>query len=414
MIRPGALPTPSGTSAKATESGAVAGQPLEQFFAPCPRGLEQVFAGELRELGINTPAPVPGGVAFAAPLAAVYQINHWSRIASRVLLRVAHGSYANEEDIYQLARQVQWEDWFKPVQTLRVDLVATKSPLTSLKFTTLRVKDAICDRLRELTGIRPSVDKILPDVRVHVYLDAERVMLYLDTSGEALFKRGYRSDKVDAPLRENLAAGILRLTGWTPAQPLYDPMCGSGTFLIEAARIALGLPPAVKRRYGFERLKFFDQRAWDAVKGSPTKALNAAPQIFGSDLSQQSLRAAVNHFNAAGVGNVVKARAGDVLKLSAPSGHAGVMIANPPYGERIGATDELDAFYPELGHTLKKTYPGWNCYFISADRRMEKLIRLKASKRTPLMNGDLDCRLYEFKMIAGSNRSTETRPGPAG
>ena len=376
----------------------------EQFFAPCPRGLEQVFADELRELGIAAPAAVPGGVAFSAGMDAVYRVNHWSRIASRVLLRVAEGSYANEEDIYQLARKVPWEDWFKPVQTLRIDLVATKSPLTSLKFTTLRVKDAICDRLRDLTGIRPSIDKLLPDVRVHVYLDAARVMLYLDTSGEALFKRGYRSDKVDAPLRENLAAGILRLTGWTPAQALYDPMCGSGTFLIEAARIALGLPPAVKRRYGFERLKFFDARAWDAVRGAPTKALNAAPQIFGSDLSPQSLRAAQHHFNAAGVGNVVKARAGDLLKLASPCAQPGVMIANPPYGERIGNTDELDAFYPELGHTLKKAYPGWNCYFISADRRMEKLIRLKASKRTPLMNGDLDCRLYEFRMIAGSNR----------
>ena len=387
-------------------------EPLEQFFAPCPRGLEQVFADELRELGINAPAPVPGGVGFAAGIDAVYRINHWSRIASRVLLRVAEGSYANEENIYQLARTVRWEDWFQPVQTLRVDLVATKSPLTSLKFTTLRVKDAICDRLREITGIRPSIDKLLPDVRVHVYLDTERVMLYLDTSGEALFKRGYRSDKVDAPLRENLAAGILRLTGWTPAQPLYDPMCGSGTFLIEAARMALGLPPAVRRRYGFERLKFFDVKAWDAVRGAPTKALNASPQIFGSDLSQQSLRAAVNHCNAAGVGNVVKARTGDLLKLTAPCEQPGVMIANPPYGERIGDTDELDAFYPELGHTLKRTYAGWNCYFISADRRMEKLIRLKASKRTPLMNGDLDCRLYEFKMIAGSNRSELNAASP--
>ena len=224
---------------------------LLQFFAPCPRGLEQTFADELIELGIDTPAAVPGGVAFTAPLDAVYRVNYWSRIASRILLRVADGEYRSEEDIYQLARQVRWEDWFKPVQTLRVDLVATKSPLTSLKFTTLRVKDAICDRLRELTGIRPSIDKLLPDVRVHVYLDAARVMLYLDTSGEALFKRGYRSEKVEAPLRENLAAGILRLAGWTPGQPLYDPMCGSGTFLIEGARMALGLPPAVKRRYGF-------------------------------------------------------------------------------------------------------------------------------------------------------------------
>ncbi len=377
---------------------------VEQFFAPCPRGLEAPFVDELRELGIDAPTAVPGGVAFAAPLEAVYRVNYWSRIASRILLRVAEGDYGSEEDIYQLARGVAWENWFKPVQTLRVDLVATKSPLTSLKFTTLRVKDAVCDRLRELTGIRPNIDKLLPDVRVHVYLDASRVFLYLDTSGEALFKRGYRSEKVEAPLRENLAAGILRLIGWTPALPLYDPMCGSGTFLIEAARIALGLPPAVKRRYGFERLAFFEPKKWEAVRTATTRPVVAAPQIFGSDISPQTLRSAVGNFNAAGVGNVIRARAGDLLKLDAPCAEPGIMIANPPYGERIGNAQELDLFYPELGHVLKNNYAGWNCYFISADRRMEKLIRLKASRRTPLMNGDLDCRLYEFKMVAGGNR----------
>jgi putative N6-adenine-specific DNA methylase len=377
---------------------------VEQFFAPCPRGLEAPFVEELLELGIEAPLAVPGGVGFAAPLEAVYRVNHWSRIASRILLRVAEGEYGAEEDIYQLARGVAWEDWFKPVQTLRVDLVATKSPLTSLKFTTLRVKDAICDRLRELTGIRPNIDKLLPDVRVHVYLDASRVFLYLDTSGEALFKRGYRSEKVEAPLRENLAAGILRLIGWTPAQPLYDPMCGSGTFLIEAARIALGLPPAVKRRYGFERLSFFEPKRWEAVRTAAARPVVAEPRIFGSDISPQTLRAAVGNFNAAGVGNVIRTRPGDLLKLDAPCAEPGIMIANPPYGERIGNTDELDLFYPELGHALKNRYAGWNCYFISGDRRLEKLIRLKASRRTPLMNGDLDCRLYEFRMVAGGNR----------
>ena len=181
-------------------------------------------------------------------------------------------------------------------------------------------------------------------------------------------------------------------------------MCGSGTFLIEAARIALGLPPAVKRRYGFERLSFFDPKRWEAVRTAAVKPVAAVPQIFGSDISPQTLRAAVGNFNAAGVGNAIRTRPGDLLKLAAPCPEPGIMIANPPYGERIGNTEELDLFYPELGHTLKNSYAGWNCYFISADRRMEKLIRLKASRRTPLMNGDLDCRLYEFRMVAGGNR----------
>jgi len=388
----------------------------EHFFAPCPRGLEAACAAELAELGITAPKEVPGGVSYQAPFDSIYRVNLWSRIASRVLWRVADGQYRTEEDIYQLARGVRWEQHFNAVQTLRVDLTATRSPLTSLKFTTLRVKDAICDHLRELTGIRPSVDKTQPDIRVYVYVDAERVMLYLDTSGEALFKRGYRTGKVDAPIRENLAAGILRLTGWQPHQPLVDPMCGSGTFLIEAARIALGLPPGIKRRYGFERLKRFDAGAWDAVRQAPLNASisaprgasNPTPQIFGSDLSQQSLSIAIQHFHAAGVASVIRTRPGDLRKLPAPcvvkAGETGVMVANPPYGERIGTPEELDAFYPELGHALKAHYAGWNCFFITGDRTMEKRIRLKASRRTPLMNGDLDCRLYEFRMVSGSNR----------
>ena len=384
----------------------------EHFFVPCPRGLEAACAAELAELGITAPTEVPGGVSYQAPFDSIYRVNLWSRIASRVLWRVADGQYRTEEDIYQLARGVRWEKHFNAVQTLRVDLTATRSPLTSLKFTTLRVKDAICDHLRELTGIRPSVDKTQPDIRVYVYVDAERVMLYLDTSGEALFKRGYRTGKVDAPIRENLAAGILRLTGWQPNQPLVDPMCGSGTFLIEAARIALGLPPGIKRRYGFERLKRFDAGAWDAVRQAPlnttTGAPNPAPQIYGSDLSQQSLSIAIQHFHAAGVASVIRTRQGDLRNLPAPcvvkAGETGVMVANPPYGERIGTPEELDAFYPELGHALKAHYAGWNCFFITGDRTMEKRIRLKASRRTPLMNGDLDCRLYEFRMVSGSNR----------
>ena len=384
----------------------------EHFFVPCPRGLEAACAAELAELGITAPKEVPGGVSYQAPFDSIYRVNLWSRIASRVLWRVADGQYRTEEDIYQLARGVRWEKHFNAVQTLRVDLTATRSPLTSLKFTTLRVKDAICDHLRELTGIRPSVDKTQPDIRVYVYVDAERVMLYLDTSGEALFKRGYRTGKVDAPIRENLAAGILRLTGWQPNQPLVDPMCGSGTFLIEAARIALGLPPGIKRRYGFERLKRFDAGAWEAVRQAPlnttTGAPSPAPQIFGSDLSQQSLSIAIQHFHAAGVASVIRTRQGDLRNLPAPcvvkAGETGVMVANPPYGERIGTPEELDAFYPELGHALKAHYAGWNCFFITGDRTMEKRIRLKASRRTPLMNGDLDCRLYEFRMVSGSNR----------
>ncbi len=377
----------------------------ENFFAPCPRGLEPYLVAELAELGIAGARESGGGVAFSGPFETAYRVNLGSRLASRVLWQVAAGPYTAEKDLHTLAHGTPWENYFAPTQTLRVDVVATRSPLKSLKFATLTVKDGVCDRLRELTGLRPNIAKLGPDVRVYAYLDERNATLYLDTSGEALFKRGYRVVDVVAPIRENLAAGILRMIGWNPDIPLYDPMCGSGTFLIEAAQIALGIPPGLKRRFGFYNLKQFDAPAWQRLRDTWPRRTDAKPQIFGSDITQEALRAALANFTAAGVDEVIRVRPGDILALAAPA-KGGIMIANPPYGERLGEDAELAAFYPRLGDALKKNYSGWNCFFITADRRMEKLIRLKASRRTPLMNGDLDCRLFEFQVIAGSNRPT--------
>ena len=376
----------------------------ENFFAPCPRGLEPYLVAELAELGIAGARESGGGVAFSGPFETAYRVNLGSRLASRVLWQVATGPYTAEKDLHALAHRTAWENYFAPTQTLRVDVVATRSPLKSLKFATLTVKDGVCDRLRELTGLRPNIAKLGPDVRVYAYLDERNATLYLDTSGEALFKRGYRVVDVVAPIRENLAAGILRMIGWNPDIPLYDPMCGSGTFLIEAAQIALGIPPGLKRRFGFYNLKQFDAPAWQRLRDTWPRRTDAKPQIFGSDITQDALRAALANFTAAGVDEVIRVRPGDILALAAPA-KEGIMIANPPYGERLGEDAELAAFYPRLGDALKKNYSGWNCFFITADRRMEKLIRLKASRRTPLMNGDLDCRLFEFQVIAGSNRA---------
>ena len=381
----------------------------EHFFAPCPRGLEIHLAAELAELGIADAAVAGGGVAFSGPFELAYRVNLGSRLASRVLWRVAAGPYATEQDLHALARGTAWESFFASTQTLRVDVIATRSPLKSLKFATLTVKDAVCDRLRELTGLRPNIAKLGPDVRVYAYLDERHATLYLDTSGEALFKRGYRVVDVVAPIRENLAAGILRMIGWNPDIPLYDPMCGSGTFLIEAAQIALGIPPGQKRRFGFYNFKRFDAPAWQRLRDTWPRTPAARPKIFGSDLSQEALRATLANFTAAGVDEIILVRHGDLLSLKAPA-TGGIMIANPPYGERLGEDAELAAFYPRLGDALKKNYSGWNCFFITADRRMEKMIRLKASRRTPLMNGDLDCRLFEFQVIAGSNRSAANQP----
>jgi len=375
----------------------------EHFFAPCPRGLEQPLADELAELGIAGAVITPGGVSFSGPFEIVYTVNLHSRIASRLLWRVAKAPYRNEKDLHALALATEWENYFPTTHTLRVDVVATRSPLTSLKFATLTIKDGICDRFRERTGERPSIAKLGADARVFAYLDATHVTLYLDTSGEALFKRGYRVADVEAPIRENLAAGILRLIGWTPEIPLYDPMCGSGTFLIEAAQIALGIPAGSKRRFGFYKLKQFDAPAWQRLRDIARQAPSKSLQVHGSDISKEALRAALANFSAAGVDEVIRIRSGDLLDLPAPA-PSGIMICNPPYGERLGNEADLAEFYPKLGDALKKHYAGWTCHFISADRRMEKMLKLRCTRKVPLMNGDLDCRLYEFKVVSGSNR----------
>lgn len=378
---------------------------LENYFASCPRGLETLLVEDLVALGVNDPRAIAGGVHFRADWRACYALNLHSRIATRVLWRVAHGRYAKEDDIYRLALETRWPDWFDAAQTLRVDVTAVKSPLKSLEFITLRIKDAICDRFRSESGKRPSVDTREPDVRVHAFLTADECTLYVDTSGAPLYQRGLRQKTVEAPLKENVAAGILRLSGWQPGTPLLDPMCGSGTFLVEAAQMALRIAPGSARSFGFQRLAHFDIDLWkdllDEAIDAELPAAEAA--IYGSDLSPVAVRAALANLDRAGLLPAVTLSTGDILERAAPAEH-GIMIANPPYGERLSELDELAAFYPQLGAALKRNFAGWNCYLLTADLRLPKLMRLAPSRKTPLYNGAIECRLFEFKMVAGSNR----------
>ena len=382
----------------------------EQFFAPCPRGLEPVLEQELTALGAGGLFKVDGGVHFAGALTLGYRVNLESRVASRVLWRVIKARYRSDEDIFKTALAQPWSDWFDVTQTLRVNLVATRSPLQSLDFATLRIKDAVCDSFRAKCGKRPSVDTQNPDVRIHAYLDAETVTLYLDLSGDPLFKRGWRGDTGEAPLRENLAAGIVKLSGWDGVEALLDPMCGSGTLVIEAAMIALNIAPGGRRNFGFERLKNFDRAAWAVIK---TEALacekpRVALPIYGGDLYGDELKNARANLNAAGLDGVVSFKQANVLEMPAPAA-SGVIVTNPPYGVRLGETDELAAFYPKLGDALKQKFAGWRAYILSGDMALPKLIRLSASKRTVLFNGALECRLFEIRVIAGSAR----KPKPA-
>lgn len=378
----------------------------ERYFAPCPRGLEQPLAAELTALRATDVATVEGGVGFAGELDLAYRANLESRIASRVLWCVAGGAYRDERDLYALVREVDWTRHFKPERTLRVDVAATRSPLPSLEFATLRVKDAVCDRFREERGIRPSVDKRAPDVRVHVHLTEDQATLYLDTSGEPLFKRGYRRDADDAPLRENLAAGLLSLAKWTPAQALLDPMCGSGTIVTEAALISARRAPGLARTFGFQKLAWYDGPAWQRIRQAARDRIveaNDEVAIVASDVAGEAVAGTQATLRAARVDAFVRVEQADVLERSAPA-DAGLLLANPPYGVRLADARELEAFYPELGDALKRRFSGWTAGLFTGDLRLAKLIGLKPDRRIPLWNGAIECRLFMFRIVKGSMR----------
>ena len=383
---------------------------MENFFATCPRGLEMILVDELRQLGAVKVHAVGGGVQFDGDLSLCYRVNLESRIASRLLWQVAKAGYRGENDIYRIAYAVPWTDWFDAARTIRVDISATKSPLTSLNFVTLKIKDAVCDKIRQLSQRRPSVDTRDPDIPIQGHLSDREFTLYLDTSGEPLFKRGQRVATGAAPLRENLAAGILRLAGWTSDIPLLDPMCGSGTILIEAAQIALDIMPGLGRRFAFEKFNNFDAQVWRELiqrRTAPRKA-RVALAIYGSDIDGAVLKAALTNLAGAGLERVVHLKRANVLELTAPA-KTGIIVSNPPYGVRLGEQQALTEFYPKLGDVLKRQFAGWRAYFLSADMQLPKLIRLATSKRTPLFNGALECRLFEYKLIEGGMR--KKKPG---
>ncbi|MEO6975016.1 MAG: class I SAM-dependent RNA methyltransferase [Gallionella sp.] len=378
---------------------------MPDFFAPCPRGLETVLHHDLEALGAQNVRSTEGGVHFSGDWALCYRANLESRIASRILWRIKETQYRTEQDIFEAAFQLQWQRWFDVTHTIRVSTTAIRCPLKSLEFITLLVKDAVCDRFRAHCNERPSVDTVEPDVRIHVFIEDSKLMLYLDTSGDALFKRGVRSHTNIAPIRENLAAGILRLMNWQPGTPLLDPMCGSGTFLIEAAQMSLNIQPGIARGFAFEKLKNFDAALWGRMREQAIAAqFPAKPlELYGSDLYGDSLKTAWRNLDEAGLSECVELKQANVLEISAPAVH-GMLVANLPYGERMGELDELAELYPKLGDALKKKFGGWTAYLFTADKAILKLMRLSPSKRTPLFNGAIECRLLEYKIVAGSNR----------
>jgi len=395
---------------------------VSNLFAPCPRGLEPSLAAELAALGAGDCRPVAGGVAFTGDRRVAYAANLRSRLASRVLVEMGRRRYRTDDDLYKLAAGIEWERHFDGRHTLRVDTSAIRSPLRSLNFATLRVKDGIVDRLRDRTGERPSIDTREPDVRAWLFLEARDATLYLDLSGEPLFKRGWRAsrdDQGDAPLKENLAAGLLALSGWTPARPLVDPFCGSGTIAIEAASIAWGLAPGLSRGFGFERLIDHDAALWaslrdDAIRRAQAGSAACPALIAASDIDATAVERGRRNLERAGLpADAVRWSVGDFARLAPPFDTPGLIVANPPYGARIEAHgadlqgNDHEAAMRAIGDALRSRWAGWQVWMLSADPGLPRQLGMKERRRTPLFNGAIECRLFGFEVFA----KAPTQPG---
>jgi putative N6-adenine-specific DNA methylase len=410
------------------------------LFLPCAAGVEALLAEEVQHvLPTARVHAARGGVALDGDPLEVMTLNLESRLAQRVLVEVGHGSYRNEQDIHELALTIDWGEWITPQHTLRVDTTAHRSPLKSLNFAALRVKDAVCDQLRDATGERPSVDTHHPDLQIVLHLGEFDATIYVDSSGESLFKRGWREDKGDAPLKETLAAAMLAAAGWRGTAEaggaLHDPCCGSGTIAIEAAQIACGIAPGLKRRFAFERLLPFVGDAMRAemqrLRSHATARIHApSVPIFASDVSFRMVDFARRNAQRAGVEAAIVFNGGDALERPAPElpeGLPGTLMINPPYGERIEVggkaarrvddepttevRDNKEApsdFFPRLAAHWKRAYTrhaaGWTAYVLSPDMKLPSAMRLKESRRVPMWNGPIECRLFRFDLIAGSAR----------
>ena len=416
-----------------------------ELFLPAAGGTEALLAEEVQRL-TGTPAQAGrGGVWVQGDARTAMRLNLESRLAQRVLWPLAEGPCRDEHEVYALARQVHWPAWIAPEQTLRVDVQAHASPLRSLNFATLRIKDAVCDALREACGARPGVDTQRPDLPLVAYLGPERGTLYADTSGEALFKRGWRDArggredvKGEAPLKETLAAAMLAAAGWQGRAedgPLLDPFCGAGTLAIEAAQITCGIAPGLARRFAFERQRPFAPHLadWQALREAARARVHApAVAVHAGDVSFRMTDFAQRNAERAGVAHAIAFKTADALQRPPPA-PAGVLIMNPPYGERIApkgrgaggaadaprpgrerfaqdgeppldSPDPADAFYAGLAAHWKRHYAGWTAWVLSPDPQLPSRLRLKESRRVPLWNGPIACRLMRFELVAGSAR----------
>ncbi|HOP14620.1 MAG: THUMP domain-containing protein [Lentimicrobium sp.] len=381
--------------------------PQISLLAKCPAGLEEVLATELNDLGASKTEILFRAVAFEGDKRLLYAANYHCRTALRILLPVSRFSILTEQDLYTRIKAIRWEDYFSVSDTFAIDSTIVSSVFTHSHFVSQRVKDAIADRFREKTGQRPSVDIENPDFRINLHMNSNEVTVSFDSSGSSLHKRGYHVSNAEAPLSEVLAAGMILLSGWDGQSNFIDPMCGSGTLLTEAAMIAMNLPAGhFRESFGFMNWKDFDKALWDDILDEAMdqqRDINC--MIRGSDISEKNLRSAMANLKQARLHKDVSLETipfQEVIPPPAP----GVMITNPPYGERIRVED-ITALYQDLGNTLKRRFTGYQAWVISSDMRALKMIGLRPMKKHILFNGPLECRYAGFDLYDGSKKASK-------
>jgi len=366
-------------------------------------GLEEILGKELLALGGREIKTLNRAVAVVGDMGFVYKINIALRTGLRVLLPVAEFEMEDVEHYYEEMFDIPWESYFDIEKSFAIDVVGTNDLLNHSSFAGLKAKDAVVDRFRSKSGERPSVERGTPDVPIHIHIYERTIRVYLDASGDSLHKRGYRLKAGFAPLNEVLAAGIILHSKWNGGMPVLDPMCGSGTFLVEAALIAHQLPPNIFREsFAFHHWKDFDASLYEKIReGLLSRAKEYEGKIMGRDMEEYALEAAAENIERAMFDDAIRLRQADFFEAEPPA-EKGLMLVNPPYNVRIQA--QTHKMYRQMGDTLKSKYAGWEVYWITSDMEAIKSIGLRPSRKWNLFNGELECKLLRFDMYEGTKK----------
>lgn len=370
------------------------------YFATVARGLEEIAAEELKTLGAQDVQPVFTGIHFTGDQELLYRVNLWSRIIFRVLVPIAQMQCHNSEQLYENIQKIDWRDYLSPEDNLAVHCTGTNYNLNHTHYTALGIKNAIIDQQREQTGKRSSVDIIHPDLQINAHIEDDSCLISLDSSGGSLHRRGYHRAMGVAPLKETLAAALLELTQWTPDLPFLDPCCGSGTLPIEATLKALDIAPGLYRAgFGFQKWRDFEPELWKKLlnEANQRQKFSLDAPIFGSDANRETLEEAKSNAAFCQIEEYIQFSRKQIEDLEAPSDR-GVILCNPPYGKRLGDSQELGLLYKQLGDIFKQRFKGWTAYILTGNKELGKQVGLRTSRRIPIYNGALPCTLLKYEL----------------